>query len=97
MSVLLLAGRRQDLALDMEGTAGLADLGVDYAAIFRHDNTVAVVLDGARFDPRSSVRTAIDLVTGHEGECVELQLVAEVTLAHTYAPRSSKRAIGGGS
>lgn len=96
MSVLVLAGRHQDLALDVNGTAGLAELGVDYAAIFRHERTLAVVLDGARFDPRASVRTAMDLIAGNDSECIQLQLVAELTLAHTHTPQSGYRATGGG-
>jgi hypothetical protein len=97
MSVLLLTRRHRDLALDVNGTAGLADLGVDYAAIFGHGQTLAVVLDGVRFDPRASARTAVDLIAGHDAECIELQLIAELTLAHTYGPQLGKRAMGGGS
>lgn len=80
ISVLLLNGRARDVALDLEGTAALADLGITYAAMFRHGGTLAVILDGRSFDPQASARTAADLILGPDGTCVELNLVAEVTV-----------------
>jgi hypothetical protein len=67
-----------DLGPDAAGA--LADLGVTHAAFLQNGHTVAVVLEGASFEPRTSGRLAADLVGGPEAVPAVLYSIAELEL-----------------
>ncbi|MGH2695956.1 MAG: hypothetical protein ACRDIW_03095 [Actinomycetota bacterium] len=100
MAVLLFASP-DDVALDGEAAARLVAIGVTHATVVRDESTVAVVLEGWRFDAGRSGPQAAEAVGGPIGAYRVLRQLRDTSVLpeawpSLRAPQRGPRSGGGG-
>ncbi|MGH2654497.1 MAG: hypothetical protein ACRDHV_09145 [Actinomycetota bacterium] len=100
LAVLLFASP-DDVALDREAAARLVAIGVTHATVVRDENTVAVVLEGWRFDAERSGPEAAEAVGGPIGAYRVLRQLHETSVlseawSGLAAPQGGPRRGAGG-
>ncbi len=78
--VVLLVPASSKVSLGPEVASGLAASGVTHAALLRDGESVAVVLEGWAFDPRTEASAVAELVTGGS-PCRTFHALAEIAVS----------------